>query len=63
MLIILKHRYYYYRRFEHDIWGLCFLDMKASDITYKDYLFYKNIKANEKFLKKHGHKIIYSMCS
>jgi ribosomal protein S4 len=31
MIIFIKHRYYYYRRFEHDIWGLCFLDIATSD--------------------------------
>lgn len=31
MVIFIKHRYYYYRRFEHDIWGLCFLDIAAAD--------------------------------
>lgn len=33
MVIFIKHRYYYYRRFEHDIWGLCFLDIATSANT------------------------------
>lgn len=31
MVIFIKHRYYYYRRFEHDIWGLCFLDIATAE--------------------------------
>ncbi len=31
MIIYIKQRYYYYRRFEHDIWGLCFLDIATAD--------------------------------
>lgn len=31
MVIFIKHRYYYYRRFEYDIWGLCFLDIATAD--------------------------------
>lgn len=31
MVIFIKHRFCYYRRFEHDIWGLCFLDIATAD--------------------------------
>lgn len=31
MVIFIKHRFYYYRRFEHDIWGLCYLDIATAD--------------------------------
>jgi hypothetical protein len=31
MVIFVKHRFCYYRRFEHDIWGLCLLDLKSSN--------------------------------
>lgn len=37
MIIFIKHRYYFYRRFEHDIWGLCYLDLKASHIGWNRF--------------------------
>lgn len=37
MIIFIKHRYYFYRRFEHDIWGLCYLDLKASPIGWNRF--------------------------
>lgn len=37
MIIFIKHRYYFYRRFEHDIWGLCYLDLKASPIGWNQF--------------------------
>lgn len=37
MIIFIKHRYYFYRRFEHDIWGLCYLDLKASTIGWNNF--------------------------
>lgn len=37
MIIFIKHRYYFYRRFEHDIWGLCYLDLKASPIGWNKF--------------------------
>lgn len=53
MVILIKHRYYYYRRFEHDIWGLCFLDIGTADDPLS---FGKGFKSNrylnEKIIKE-----------
>ena len=49
MLIIIKHRYYYYRRFQYDIWGLCFLDLRAAeDLKLKDFFNFYGIKTKKK---------------
>lgn len=54
MVIFIKHRYYFYRRFEYDIWGLCLLDMKISN-KYKNAYFFDKLsqkdELNNKILK------------
>lgn len=64
MLIIIKHRYYYYRRFEQDIWGLCFLDLRSADIKLKDYYEYKKgpliNERMKKIFKKKGDLLVHS---
>jgi ribosomal protein S4 len=46
MVIFIKHRFCYYRRFEHDIWGLCLLDLKSSNKDKNNFFFEKKKKEN-----------------
>lgn len=53
MIIFIKQRYHYYRRFELDIWGLCYLDI-ATSIDPEPHTFGLGYKYNKyiKFQKK-----------
>lgn len=51
MVIFIKHRYYFYRRFEYDIWGLCLLDMKISN-KFKNSYFFDKLSQEEELSDK-----------
>jgi ribosomal protein S4 len=51
MVIFVKHRFCYYRRFEHDIWGLCLLDLKSSN-EYLDINIFNTKIINKKKINK-----------
>ena len=60
MIIFIKHRYYFYRRFEHDIWGLCYLDLKASSIGWNKFELEESNKLfnfHKNAIKKLDHEI------
>lgn len=49
MVIFIKHRYHYYRRFEKDIWGLCYLDISVAEDTFA---FGPGFKSNRYYTQK-----------